>query len=343
MFFTNKHKLLLCVLLILLFLFFVGNLSIGSVSISFKEVVSILFSQESEKESWKYIILNYRLPKAIVAILVGLALSVCGLLMQTLFRNPMADPYVLGLSSGSSLGVAFVILGSSVFPMAMKTYLTSSIAIVLASVFGSLLVLFIILLVSKKVRDTMTLLIIGLMFGSFAGAIVGVLSYFSTAEELKKFTFWSLGSLGNQSWQTIGIMSVSILVGLLISFNYLKTLNALLLGENYARSLGVNIKNSRLFLIIATSILSGTCTAFAGPIAFVGLAIPHITKMLFKTSNHFILFFGNLLVGALIMLFCDALCQLPGEAFILPINAMTSIIGAPIVIYLLLRKKGFQA
>lgn len=343
MFFNRKQKILVFVLLFVLVLFFIGNLSIGSVHITFKEVVSILLFQDSEKESWKYIILNYRLPKAIVAILVGMALAVSGMLMQTLFRNPMADPYVLGLSSGSSLGVAFVILGSGLFPLVIKNYLMSSLAIVIASVVGSLTVLFIILLVSKKVRDTMTLLIIGLMFGSFAGAIVGVLSYFSSAEELKKFTFWSLGSLGNQSWTTISVMLVAITIGLLISFKYLKTLNALLLGENYARSLGVNIRKSRIVIIIATSILSGTCTAFAGPIAFVGLAIPHITKMVFKSSNHFILFISNILLGAILLLLCDALCQLPGEAFILPINAITSIIGAPVVIYLLLQKKGFRS
>ena len=343
MLFTPKQKIIAFGLFLMLILFFILNLSIGSVQIGFKEVVSILVSQESEKESWRYIILNYRLPKAIVAILVGMALSISGMLMQTLFKNPMADPYVLGLSSGSSLGVALVVLGGGLFPLAVKQYFTSSLALVLASVLGSLLVLFIILLVSRKVRDTMTLLIVGLMFGSFAGALVGVLSYFSSAEELKKFTFWSLGSLGNLTWQNILVMFLSILVGLLLSFRYLKTLNALLLGENYAQSLGVNIKRSRVLIILATAILSGTCTAFAGPIAFVGLAIPHITKMIFKSSNHFCLFFGNLLLGAIILLVCDSVCQLPGDSFILPINAITSIVGAPIVIYLLLRKQGFRA
>lgn len=342
MLFTSKQKILAFGLFLILILVFILNLSIGSVQIAFKDVVSILIFQDADKESWKYIILNYRLPKAIVAVLVGMALSISGMLMQTLFKNPMADPYVLGLSSGSSLGVALVILGGSLFPLAVKQYFTSSLALVLASVLGSLLVLFIILLVSRKIRDTMTLLIVGLMFGSFAGAIVGVLSYFSSAEELKKFTFWSLGSLGNVTWQNISIMTLVIFIGLLLSFRYLKTLNALLLGENYARSLGVNIKKSRVLIILATAVLSGTCTAFAGPIAFVGLAIPHITKMIFKSSNHFCLFFGNLLLGAIILLFCDAVCQLPGESFILPINAITSIVGAPIVIYLLLRKQGFR-
>lgn len=343
MLFTSKQKIITFGLFLMLILFFILNLSIGSVHIGFKEVVSILVSQESEKESWKYIILNYRLPKAIVAILVGMALSVSGMLMQTMFKNPMADPYVLGLSSGSSLGVALVVLGGGLFPLAIKQYFTSSLALVLASVLGSLLVLFIILLVSRKVRDTMTLLIVGLMFASFAGALVGVLSYFSSAEELKKFTFWSLGSLGNLTWQNITIMFTAIFIGLFISFRFLKTLNALLLGENYARSLGVNIKKSRLFIILVTAILSGTCTAFAGPIAFVGLAIPHITKMIFKTSNHFIQFFGNLLFGSIILLLCDTICQVPGDSFVLPINAITSIVGAPIVIYLLLRKQGFRA
>jgi len=342
MVFTHKQAYLAFGLFLLLLLFFIINLSTGSVYIPFKKVVSILMFQECEKESWKYIILNYRLPKAIVAILVGIALSVSGMLMQTLFKNPMADPYVLGLSSGSSLGVALVILGSGLLPIAIKGFLTSSLAIVFASIIGSLAVLFIILLVARKVRDTMTLLIIGLMFGSFAAAIVGVLSYFSTAEDLKRFTFWALGSLGNLSWNIIAIMTMAIIIGLAISFRYIKTLNALLLGENYARSLGVNIKKSRLFIILATAILTGACTAFAGPIAFIGLAIPHISKIIFKSSNHFVLFFANILLGAIILLLCETLCQLPGESYTLPINAITSIIGAPVVIYLLLRKSGFR-
>ena len=262
--------------------------------------------------------------------------------MQTLFRNPLAGPYVLGLSSGSSLGVAFVILGAGALPMVVSNFLLSSYGIILASCLGSFAVLMLVLLISKFLRDTMTILIAGLMFSSFAGAIVSVLTYFSSAEKLQKFTFWSMGSIGNISWQNIIILLVTVLIGLLLSVFSIKSLDALLLGENYAKSLGLNIKKSRRLIILATSILAGSITAFAGPIAFVGLAVPHVSKLVFQTSNHRILFWSTILIGAIIMLFCDMVSQMPGCDFTLPINAITSIIGAPVVIWLLVRKKSIQ-
>ena len=314
----------------------------GQVAIPFKEVIKSLSGSHASKDTWEYIIMNFRLPKAITAILVGIGLSISGLLMQTLFRNPLAGPYVLGLSSGSSLGVAFVILGAGTLPIVLSDFLLSSYGIILASCLGSFAVLLLVLLISKFLRDTMTILIAGLMFSSFAGAIVSVLTFFSSAEKLQKFTFWSLGSIGNLSWQNITILLVAVFIGLLISLFCIKSLNALLLGENYAKSLGLNIKKSRRLIILATSILAGSITAFAGPIAFVGLAIPHVSKLLFQTSNHLILFWSTILLGAIIMLFCDMVSQMPGCNFTLPINAITSIIGAPVVIWLLLRKKSFQ-
>ncbi|MBY0487335.1 MAG: iron ABC transporter permease [Flavobacteriaceae bacterium] len=318
---------------------FLINISLGSVSIPVKEVFNSLTGGVSSKETWEYIIINFRLPKAITAILVGIGLSISGLLMQTLFRNPLAGPYVLGLSSGSSLGVAFVILGAGILPSFLSEMLLSSIGIIIASCLGSLSVLLLVLLVSSKLRDTMSVLIVGLMFSSFAGAIVSVLTYFSTAEQLQKFTFWSLGSIGNLSWNNIIFLSNAVLIGLVLSLFSIKSLDALLLGENYARSLGLNIKKSRLVIIFATSILAGSITAFAGPIAFVGLAVPHLAKLLFQTSNHKILFFSTILIGAIIMLLCDMISQMPGMDFTLPINAITSIVGAPVVIWLLLSKK----
>ncbi|GEC77836.1 iron ABC transporter [Flavobacterium aquatile] len=315
------------------------NISFGQVAIPLKEVFKSLLGSNASKETWEYIIINFRLPKAITAILVGIGLSISGLLMQTLFRNPLAGPYVLGLSSGSSLGVAFVILGAGVLPNFLSEMLLSSFGIIIASCLGSLFVLLVVLLVSNKLRDTMSVLIVGLMFSSFAGAIVSVLTYFSTAEQLQKFTFWSLGSIGNLSWNNIIFLSNAVLIVLILSLFSIKSLDALLLGENYARSLGLNIKKSRLIIIFATSILAGSITAFAGPIAFVGLAVPHLAKLLFQTSNHKILFFGTILIGAIIMLFCDMVSQMPGMDFTLPINAITSIVGAPVVIWLLLSKK----
>ena len=319
------------------------NISLGSVSIPMKAVINSLTGGHAGKETWDYIILNYRLPKAITAILVGMGLSISGLLMQTLFRNPLAGPYVLGLSSGASLGVAMVILGSTCLPVFLSTLLLSSYGIVLASSLGSFLVLLAVLAVSQRLRDTMAILIVGLMFGSFTSAIVGTLTYFSTAEQLQKFTFWSLGNLGNLSWNSIGILSCCVLIGLLLSFFSVKPLNALLLGENYARSLGLNYKKTKLIIILATSLLAGSITAFAGPIAFIGLAVPHIAKLVFQTSNHTILFWSTLLLGASMMLICDSIAQLPGSDSILPINAVTSIFGAPIVIWLLVGKRKMMA
>lgn len=315
------------------------NISLGSVSIPIKDVFNSLIDGNSSKETWDYIIINYRLPKAITAIVVGIGLSVSGLLMQTLFRNPLAGPDVLGLSSGASLGVATIVMGATFLPMGLSAVLLSSYGIILASSLGSFLVLLAVLAVSQRLRDTMAILIVGLMFASLTSAIVGTLTYFSTAEQLQKFTFWSMGNLGNLSWSSIGILSVCVTIGLLLSLVSIKPLNALLLGENYARSLGMNYKRTRLIIIIATSILAGSITAYAGPIAFIGLAVPHIAKSVFQTSNHTILFWATLLLGAIIMLICDSISQLPGSDLTLPINAVTSIFGAPIVIWLLVRKR----
>ena len=336
---TNRNTALFSILIIGIITLFLINLSLGSVAIPLKDVFKSITGGIPTKETWHYIILNYRLPKAITAILVGMGLSVSGLLMQTLFRNPLAGPYVLGLSSGASLGVAIVIMGAAFLPVSIASFLLSSFGIVLASSIGSFLVLLAVLIVSVRLRDTMAILIVGLMFGSLTSAIVGTLTYFSTAEQLQKFTFWSLGNLGNMSWTSIIILLVCVLIGLLLSLTSIKPLNALLLGENYARSLGLNYKKSRLIIIFATSILAGSITAFAGPVAFIGLAVPHIAKLVFQTSNHKILYWSTLLFGAIIMLICDTVSQVPGGDITLPINAVTSIFGAPIVIWLLIRKQ----
>ena len=338
----SKNILLFSSLTFLMLVLFLLDIGLGQVSIPLKEVFKSLIGQEASKETWQYIIVNFRLPKAITAILVGMGLSISGLLMQTMFRNPLAGPYVLGLSSGSSLGVAFVILGASLLPSMFSSLVTSSYGIIMASWLGSFMVLSAVLIVSQRLRNTMSILIVGMMFGSFTSAFVGVLTYFSTAEQLQKFTFWSLGNLGNLSWASILILAVSVWIGLLLSLLSIKALDALLLGENYAKSLGLNFKKARLTIIFATSILAGSITAFAGPIAFIGLAVPHIAKLVFQTSSHRILFWGTVLFGAIIMLICDIVSQVPGTDIILPINAITSIIGAPVVIWLLVQKKTIQ-
>jgi iron complex transport system permease protein len=301
-----------------------------------------VFFGESKNETWNYIILNFRIPKAIAAILVGIGLSISGLLMQTLFRNPLAGPYVLGLSSGSSLGVAFVVMGAAFLPVSFNGIILSNYSIVLASCFGSLLVLGLIVIAIKKLKDTSMVLIVGLMFSSFSGAIINVLSYFSNADQLQKYTFWSMGSIGNMTTNQIIILTFCVLLGVLISLYSIKSLDALLLGENYAKSIGITIPKTRLLIIIATAIFSGSITAFAGPIAFLGLAVPHIAKLILQTSNHKILFISTLLIGAITMLICDLISQMPGANFTLPINAVTSIIGAPVVIWLIGKRKFYK-
>lgn len=317
---------------------FLLNISLGSVSIPIEEVIKSFFGN-IDNDAWYYIIQNYRLPKAVTAVLVGSGLSISGLLMQTLFRNPLAGPFVLGITSGASLGVALVIMGSSIFGGLFATILSSNWSIVLASSLGSFLVLVTVLLASFKIRDTMALLIIGLMFGSITSAIVSVLSYFSSADQIQQFVFWGFGSLGNLTWNEVAVLASICGVGFIITIAKIKGLNTLLLGENYAKSLGLNIKTNRILIIIATSLLAGTITAFAGPIAFIGLAVPHITRQIFNTSNHKTLIPAVFLIGSIIMLICDSIAQIPNSDYTLPINAITSLIGAPVVIWLLLRKR----
>ena len=339
--FTKKQTFLFLLLLIAMVFLFLVNVSLGSVAIPLKEIANGLFAKPMIKESWEIILWNFRIPKAITAVLVGIGLSISGLLMQTLFRNPLAGPYVLGLSSGASLGVAFIILGTGFLPSSIATFFLSNYGLVIASSLGSFFVLLAVLLVSQQLKDTMAILIVGLMFGSFTSAIVSVLSYFTSAEKLQKFTFWSMGSISNLSWNEISLLTLFVGFGIGISFMVIKPLNALLLGEKYAQSIGINYKKTRLIIIIATSILAGSITAFAGPIAFIGLAVPHIAKLLFQTSNHFVLFWSTLLLGAIVMLCCDTIAQVPGNDITLPINAITSVMGAPVVIWLLVRKKRY--
>ncbi len=335
----NKHTLYLLLLLVVVLLFTLLNVSLGSVNIPFKEVLLSLLGDEDGKQEWYYIIRDYRLPKAITAIMVGSGLSVSGLLMQTLFRNPLAGPFILGISSGASLGVALLVLGTSFFGTNITALAFSNYGLALASSIGAFLVLLTVMIVAQKVRNTMSILIIGLMFGSLTSAIISVLAYFSTAEQLQQYLFWSFGSLGNLSWKELSIFFIVYLIGMLLVVTIIKPLNSLLLGENYAKSMGVNIKLTRNITLIATALLTGIITAFSGPIAFVGLAVPHIAKILFKTSNHKILLPAALILGAIVMLLSDTIAQIPNSEYTLPINAMTSLFGAPIVIWLLIRKQ----
>ena len=315
------------------------SISLGSVSIPLDEIIAVLLGNDSSKSSWATIILHFRLPKAITAMLVGSGLSVAGLLMQTLFKNPLAGPFVLGISSGASLGVAILILGAGIFGGVLTAISLSSWGLAIASSIGAALVLFAVLITANKVRNTMSILIIGLMFGTVTSAIISVFTFFSNADKIQQFVFWGFGSLGNLSWNEILVFFTIYLTGIINLIGIIKPLNSLLIGENYAKSLGINIKKNRNIILLITSLLTGVITAFAGPIAFIGLAVPHITKLVFKTSDHKILLPAVAILGAIILLICDIIAQLPTSEFTLPINAVTSLIGAPVVIWLLVRKK----
>tara|TARA_B110001454_G_scaffold50036_1_gene49151 strand:- start:2025 stop:3053 length:1029 start_codon:yes stop_codon:yes gene_type:complete len=334
--FYTKHFIFLSVLLVILFYL---NISFGSVSIPFKDIFNSIFGGNVTKDSWETIIINFRIPKAITAVLVGSGLSICGLLMQTLFRNPLAGPFVLGISSGASLGVAILILGSSVFGGFLLTNSPSNWSLPVAASLGAFFVLSAVIIAANRVRNTMSILIIGLMFGSLTSAVISVLAYFSEANQIQQYLFWSFGSLGNLSWNEITVFIVIYTIGILGTISVIKPLNSFLLGENYAKSLGINVKQSRNIILLITSLLTGVITAFSGPIAFVGLAVPHIARMLFSSSNHKILLPAVAIIGAIVLLICDMIAQLPTSEFTLPINAITSLFGAPVVIWLLVRKK----
>ncbi len=328
-------RLLFFVLPFLLILLFLTNVGYGAVNIPFIEVFKILIGEAAEiPHSWEVIVWQFRLPKAIVAILVGAGLSVSGLQMQTLFRNPLADAYTLGISSGASLGVALLILGGVSFVSS-----TGQWAVILAAVVGSLGIIFVVLLIAGQVKNIVSVLIIGMMLGNGIGALIMILQSFSGKEELQRYVNWGYGTLGAVDWVKMQVFFPIAFMGILLSLFLHKPLNILLLGENYAQSMGLNLRKTRLLLILINSIIIGSITAFCGIIGFVGIAVPHICRQLFSTSNHRILLPACALVGSLFMLLCDMLCQLPNSPQVLPINAITALIGVPVVIWVMARGK----
>ena len=331
------------VLFLLLGLVIVLDILIGSVKIPLSEFYYILTGGESSNPAWETIIREFRLPKAITALLAGSGLAVTGLLMQTLFRNPLAGPFVLGISSGASLGVAVLIFAGGLFgSFILQIPLTGSWTVVAAAIAGSTAVLTLILIISFYVRDSMTLLIIGLMVGSLSGALVGVLQYYSEAQEIQSFLLWTFGNLGGVHHQELVVLSITVLLGMLTAWIIAKPLNVLLLGESYASSMGINIKMMRLVIIIASSVLAGGITAFCGPLAFIGIAIPHLTRITLKTADHRYLIPGCILMGGIVMGLCDLVSQIPGSSRTLPINVVTSMIGAPAVIAILIRSRNLS-
>lgn len=331
------HYLLFTSLILLLLVFFVLDMLLGSVSIPPDKLIRIL-SGNSENTNWSYILLQMRLPRALNAIITGSGLAVAGLLMQTLFRNPLAGPYVLGISSGASLGVAVYVMSSGIFGFLIGTGIYNY-GLVVSAVLGAVSVFLLIVLVASRIRDSVSLLIVGIMFGSLSTAIVSILQYFSRPDLVHKFVIWTLGSLSATGWNQLSIISGIILAGLMISLFLIKPLNALLLGEIHAEATGVNIKRIRYLILLAVGIIAGALTAFNGPIAFIGLIAPHISRMLFNTNNHRILFPACLLTGTILLLACDMISQVPGSFIMLPINAITALVGAPVVVWIIVGKR----
>ncbi len=327
-------------------LLFLTNLALGSVDIPIEAIVQILMGGEVSQGTWQKIVVNIRIPRAVTAILAGSALSVGGLQMQTLFRNPLAGPSVLGITAGASLGVAIVMLAAgtitSIFAIQQLSAMGSWLIVIAASL-GSAAVLLLILLISIKVRDNVTLLIIGLMIGNLTIALVSIWQYFSRPEQIQDYLIWTFGSLSGVPLNQLWILGAVAVLGTGIALVLSKSLNGLLLGENYARSMGLSVMGSRIWIIVSTSLLAGGITAFCGPIGFVGIAVPHLTRSLLGTNDHRVLIPGTLLMGAILLLACDIIAQVPGSTTTLPISAVTSMVGSPVVIWVIIQRKNLQA
>ncbi|KIO78063.1 iron ABC transporter [Pedobacter lusitanus] len=332
------NKIKVSVLLAILLVAFLLDVALGSVDIPLKEVIKALFTSGSGNDTWIYIIEQIRLPKALTAIIVGCGLSVSGLQMQTLFRNPLAGPSVLGITAGASLGVALVMLsaGSITSLYTIKELgISGSWLIITASSLGAALIMILIVSISSSLKDNVIVLIVGVMIGNITLSLISIWQYFSSPELIKDYLLWTFGSLGGVTGGQLTILAVVVAAGLLISFLSSKLLDALLLGDNYARSMGLTVKRARILIIGSTSILAGGITAFCGPIGFIGIAVPHLARALFNTSNHRVLIPACCLIGTVLMLICDIVAQLPGSQTVLPINVITALVGSPVVIWII--------
>ena len=335
-----KRNILLFICLATSILLLFGlNLTTGSVQIPFADVLDILCGRFTGKESWEYIILENRLPQTLTAILCGASLSVCGLMLQTAFRNPLAGPDVFGISSGAGLGVALVmlLLGGTVSTSIFTV--SGFLAILTAAFVGAIAVTALILFLSTLVRNSVLLLIVGIMVGYVSSSAVSLLNFFASEEGVKSYMVWGMGNFGGVSMNHIPLFSILCLIGIIASFLLVKPLNILLLGPQYAESLGISTRQIRNILLVVVGLLTAITTAFCGPISFIGLAIPHIARLLFRTENHQILLPGTVLSGAVIALLCNFICYLPGESGIIPLNAVTPLIGAPVIIYVIIHRR----
>jgi iron complex transport system permease protein len=337
---SKEQRVIFLILFGILLCLFILDIFLGSLNIKPVDVLKAIFSDAPSDSA--IIILKFRIPKALTALIVGIALSLSGLLMQTVFRNPLAGPDVMGISSGASLGVAIVVLGFSGTISHENLSPFSNWILVFASWAGAGIIMFLIIVLSTRVRDIMTILILGIMLSSGISAIVTILQYFSHETMLKAYIIWTMGSLGNLGSEQLRVLIISVTIGFIMSLFAIKVLNALLIGESYAASLGVNVLWSRILIFTSASILTGSVTAFCGPVGFIGIAVPHITRILFRTSEHRILIPSTILAGGVAMLLSDIVSQLPGSDVILPINSVTSLLGIPIVIWIIMRNKNYS-
>jgi iron complex transport system permease protein len=340
---VNRHTLLFFSIGIVIFLLAFLSMMVGSVSLPFKSVIGAVTGSTEVDPIVRQIIIDFRLPRILTAMLAGAALGTAGLLMQTVFRNPLADPFVLGVNSGASLGVAvaLLVLAPSGISLSHGLGVSGQFLVILSSSGGAAATLFVVLLLSRRV-DIMSVLIIGLMISYTIGAAVSILMFFSLAEQLQSFINWSFGDYGNVNWSQMRVFAPSIALGLILTCFFMKPLDALLMGEPYAKSVGTNTKRSRFMVLLASSILAGAVTGFCGPIGFLGIAAPHLCRYLFRTSSHRVLIPASIMVGALISLCSDFVARGPGLDVVLPLNAITALVGAPVIIVALVKQRNLK-
>ena len=323
------------IIIVIIFIFALfADLFYNISHLSFKDLFTFNFT-----DSQKLILYEFRIPKALSAVLVGTALSVSGFQMQTIFRNPLAGPYILGISSGASLGVALVIMASAWLNLSLSNYFVSNLLLIISAFIGSSLVLILILFISKKIKNVLTILIFGVLFGYLISSVVNILQYFTSNNSLKSFFVWTMGSLGNTSLQDTLVFGIIVIIGFLISLILSKKLNILMLGEDYAQTSGVNVKKVRILLFLSTSLLAGSVVAFCGPIGFIGITVPHIVRIIFKTSSAVTIQISAVFIGSIIMLVSDIISQIIFTNVVLPINSITAFFGIPVIFYILLSKK----
>lgn len=335
----RKYTFLFIVLFLLASILFLADIFFGSLTIPVRDVWAALSGDAAVPRAVEQIILYFRIPKAIVATLVGVSLAISGLQMQTVFRNPLADPYVLGISSGAGLGVALFVLGMGFWAATGAAVWIKNFGVAAAGWAGAMIILGFILAVAARLRNTMTILIFGIMIGGAASAVIGLLQYVSAASALKTYVLWTMGSFSNVSPPQLSLLSLSVLAGLLLAILSAKNLNVLQAGDTYAQSIGMNVRRARSMIFISAGLLTGSVTAFCGPIGFVGIAVPYVARMLFRNANHGVLIPASILIGACTMLLCDILSQWPGSDRVLPINTITALMGIPVILLIIFRNQ----